>query len=451
MAVKFSAFSHQAYYCIISEMKTEVTFSAFDRRTPNSVTNVKKDHGKCHNLSPMFEEKTPDHTWRVWTFEMTACHPNTHLYGPACLRESRGLIYPCERKKCVIRCPCSVCAGVVHQESGHSRRDRFDIHQQYHSAPHLNCIFCAEMMRLLPGHRFLKVITVRESGQVFPSPLTEVLRKAFEFRHNYKYPDKNDKRHCEECGKHFKKACNRERHMENVHYQQKYKCLQCGKLFGRADNLTRHTKVHQASTADNAESSDEAEDLSDESIKEHSEMDDTSTDNTESDESEKELNDFPNNSESGNDDGRTDDSDSSDSSKTSKIECDRCGKDFSTMFNLKVHSRKPKYNCQECNDVFCSKSALSAHMKAKHGNKDFKCTTCSKEFSTKQNLNRHLQNQSANTCVQCSAVFCNAHALKCHVYSDHICKKCPICGGKYEYYHSHMESVHGSCSTKTSE
>ena len=56
--------------------------------------------------------------------------------------------------------------------------------------------------------------------------------------------------------------------MKNVHYQQKYECLECGKLFGRPDNLTRHTKVHQgaskASTAANAEISDEAEELSDE-------------------------------------------------------------------------------------------------------------------------------------------------------------------------------------------
>ena len=441
---------HLVIRLIISDMKTEVTFSALDRRTPNSVTNIKPDHGKCHNLTPLYEDKTPDPTWRVWKFEMTACLPATHLHGPACLRESRGLIYPCERKKCVIRCPCRVCAGEVHQESGHSVQDRFDIHQQYHSAPHLNCIFCAELMRIIPGFCFMKVITVRESGKVFPSPLTKVLRKAFEFRHNYIYPDRKNKRQCEECGKRFKKSCNRDRHMQNVHYQQKYVCLQCGKLFGRADNLKRHTKVHQgvskASTADNAESSDDAEDLSDESIKEHSESDDASTDNTESDESDEELNDFPNNIESGNDITKTDDSDSSDCSKTSRNECDRCGKDFSTMYHLKVHLRKQTYNCQECNDDFCSKSALSAHMKAKHGTKDFKCTTCRKEFSTKQTLNRHLKNQSANTCVQCSAAFCNAHDLKCHVYSDHICKKCEICGGKYEYLHRHIDSVHGNVS-----
>ena len=429
-------------------MKTEVTFSAVDRRTPNSVTNVKKDHGKCHNLEPMYEDKTPDPTWRVWKFRMTACRPATYLHGPACLREGRGLIYPCERKKCVIRCPCNVCAGVVHQESGHSRQDRFDIHQQYHSAPHLNCIFCAEMMRIIPGLCFLKVITVRESGKAFPSPLTEVLKRAFEFRHNYVYPDRKDKLVCQECGKQFKKSCHRERHEINVHYQQKYECLHCGKLFGSTDNLMRHAKVHQGvrktSIADNAESSDEAEDLSDESIEERSESDKVSTDNTESDESDTEPNDFPNNIESGNDD-----SDSSDSGKTPRIECDRCGKDFSTMYHLKVHSRKQKYRCQVCNEDFCFKSALSAHMKAKHGIKDFKCTTCTKEFSTKQSLNRHLQNQSANTCVQCSAAFCNAHALKCHVYSDHICKKCPVCGGNYEYFHRHMESVHGNCSKKT--
>jgi len=141
-------------------------------------------------------------------------------------------------------------------------------------------------------------------------------------------------------------------------------------------------------------------------------------------------------------------SDSSDSDVSNIIKCTKCVKVFNFKSNLSAHERKVKYSCEECEDTFCSKSARSAHVKANHGKPDFQCSHCKKEFSTKQNLRKHSQNQSANPCDQCSAVFCNAHALKGHVFSDHTCKKCDICGGKYEYINSHVENVHGKSQTK---
>ena len=39
------------------------------------------------------------------------------------------------------------------------------------------------------------------------------------------------------------------------------------------------------------------------------------------------------------------------------------------------------------------------------------------KLSPKQNLRRHVQNQSANQCDQCSVGFCDADALKGHVFS----------------------------------
>ena len=138
--------------------------------------------------------------------------------------------------------------------------------------------------------------------------------------------------------------------------------------------------------------------------------------------------------------------DSSDSDVSNNIKCTKCYKVFNFKSNLSAYERKVKYSCEECEDSFCSKSARSAHVKANHGKQDFQCSHCKKEFSTKQNLRRHDQNQSANPCDQCSAVFCNAHALKGHVFSDHTCKKCDICGGKYEYFNLHVENVYGNSS-----
>ena len=159
---------------------------------------------------------------------MTACHPSKYLYGPACLRENHVLIYPCERMQCVIRCPCGVFADHVHQDSGHSQQDHYQDHKQYHSAPHMSCVFCTEMLRFLPGFNFRKLISVSDHfSESFRAPSILVLKKAYVFEHIYKDPVCKNRLKCQECGKCFKKSCNRERHVRNVHYQQKYECRQC--------------------------------------------------------------------------------------------------------------------------------------------------------------------------------------------------------------------------------
>ena len=308
----------------------------------------------------------------------------------------------------------------------------------------MNCVFCAEVFRLIPGFYCRKVISV--SGGTFPSPTRTVLTKAYEFGHDYTYSASKKSLSCDVCGKLFKKACNRERHFKNVHYKERHECLQCGKLFGRPDNLKTHMRVHVNesvaidSTAYSTESDD---DLSDASIEKDSF--DTFIDEDKSDEEY-----VPDNC----DDAKVCEnivkdsiSDNSDSNGMSIIiKCDKCDKNFSSKFNLRAHERKIKYSCEKCQDSFCSRGGLSAHMKTKHGKQELQCSNCDTVFSTKQNLKIHVQNQSANPCGQCSAIFCNAHALKGHVYSDHTCKKCHICGENYEYWNLHIESVHGSSS-----
>ena len=159
-----------------SDMKVSVKFSALGRRTLNCVTNIKKDEWRCHNLSPLYEQETPDPMWRKWIFKMTACHRNG-LYGPACLIKSRVVIYPCVRMMCVIRCPCGFCSGLICPESEHSPQDRYHEHQQYHSAPHLNCIFCSDILKLIPGFYYKKVISVSSGGAGIKTGFNRIFRK----------------------------------------------------------------------------------------------------------------------------------------------------------------------------------------------------------------------------------------------------------------------------------
>ena len=449
------------------DMKVPVSFSALCRRSQNSVTNTKKDDRKCHKLSPMYEDKTLDPTCRNWMFKMTACHPSELLYGPACLLDSRVVIYPCERYKCVIICPCGLCSGLISSESEYcSVQDRFEDHQQYHSAPHHNCAFCAEMFSLIPGFYCRKLITVSEGSFPFHSSRF-VLKKAYEFGHTYNYSTSKKSLSCEECGKLFKKASNRERHFRNVHYQQKHECVQCGKLFGRPDNLKKHMEVHvqkglgSASTADNTDSDNDPSDEGDEmehTFDRNTEESDMESDSSNCCSQQAVITDDVAEAHDGFSEATSADSESinlgldtsfnniEDSPMSNITKCENCDKAFSSKSNLSAHKRKVKYSCGECPDSFCSKIALSAHMKSEHGKQALQCSDCENKFSTKQHLERHIENKSSNPCGQCSAVFCNAHALKGHVYSDHTCKKCHICGVDYEYLNLHIESVHDNTS-----
>ena len=156
-------------------MEVKVCFSSLDREGGgNAVVSDTKypKFGSCHNLSPLYEEKTPDPEFRIWKYKPTACHPSEYLHGPACLKDSKIVIYSCGERKCIIRCPCKVCRG-LQQEYAIVRED-FDDHSRYHHAPHLNCQFCNQMLKVLPGLNYKKSRAV-SSGKPFPAPSKYVL------------------------------------------------------------------------------------------------------------------------------------------------------------------------------------------------------------------------------------------------------------------------------------
>merc|ERR1719154_480628 len=91
-----------------------------------------------------------------------------------------------------------------------------------------------------------------------------------------------------------------------------------------------------------------------------------------------------------------------------RLECQLCGKSFSTKFNLGVHEGKLKHFCESCDAKFCSKSALSVRMKKEHGREKFSCNDCGKEFDVKCNFERHLKVKTKMNCLMCNFSFYNS-------------------------------------------
>ena len=374
-------------------MKVQITCFSLDSTGINSVAQ----HGygpqhdvKCHKLTPKTVIVTKHTDFKSWECQPTFSLPSCLLSGPASLRETKSVIYPCVYGKCQVGCPCIICMESVDVKKC-TIQEYYQSHQMYHHAAHLSCEFCCQILITFPAFSYYK----RKMGEKFvPSWLfshtygnidckTKMPRRA-------RNPD-NELKTCDECNASFKTSFNKDRHYMNVHYKQKYECSECKQLFGRQDNLKKHRRyVHEAQKINiGGDLNNHSKDMYE------SEDEDDITENVlEEDQEDLEIRE--------------------DSGLNSfQWKCNDCDKNFSSKFNLGVHKKKMQ-QCDNCDKSFCSKKIMKVHMKFSHGINPFECKTCLEKFSSKRNLNRHEQARNVATCNECGAKFCNSRSMDSH-------------------------------------
>lgn len=144
---------------------------------------------------------------------------------------------------------------------------------------------------------------------------------------------------------------------------------------------------------------------------------------------------------------------SSSSLEIASLECNKCGKIFSTESNVKRHIKtvheEGRYQCSFCKKIypkedslqrhiksvheeirhlcpfcdqsFSQKGHLSAHIKSIHGGIKHQCPSCDKNYNDVTRLNRHIKmiHNTEHQCSSCNETFTDKRNLTCHMKRLH--------------------------------
>ena len=347
------------------------------------------------------------------------------MFGPASTLRDKTLIYPCDRHRCRIPCPCQICRRKEtfchkpdhRKSSGDCRecRQDFDDHSIFHRAFHSSCKFCLNIHEVIPVMKFV----IRDINGYWPHSY-EVYNHAWLFEHwnCVSYPEKNElsKYPCNKCEETFKSKFDLKRHEQTQHFGLKFDCSCCGMQFSREDNLRQHIRrIHKIIPESKKESTH------------HLQCDDCRVTFFKKSHLESHL-------------------------KITKKQCDLCSINFCTFRQVQQHKLKQHSNfscehckksfpdkanlmrhtqrsrnednslkneCQICSKTFCVTTKFLKHKKS-HPKQPIECDYCKKKFSTKWWHGVHLSKRQENNCKQCGLMACSVYDLKVHVNAVHL-------------------------------
>lgn len=132
--------------------------------------------------------------------------------------------------------------------------------------------------------------------------------------------------------------------------------------------------------------------------------------------------------------------------------CEECGKKFRHLATLKshalVHTGERPFQCTVCSLRFSQRSTLSKHFKNHTSDPKLQCTLCGNFLRDKDGLARHMKMPHFN-CETCDNSFCSEKKLELHVVKEHPpddrpfkCDSCPATFAVRLNYTKHKNSIH---------
>ena len=425
---------------------------------------------RCHQFS--FEENPPHKDATSLKIVPGRVITSEWLYGAATMLETRTVVYPCVRFKCIVPCPCLLCRKVhpkcrVPASQGCSCEDclkHFQDHTRFHRTFKFGCKSCYQLMKVFPFFNFFFLekwkndlpSTLTVTGPLFKPNVThfEPKRDKYEILAKCWYgPLKRDKRpsafdlRCPECNLHGSDAFDfttLEQFLEHielnhmgytkvfrhsiietaVEVSEQFKCYQCSSFYSTTRELNRHIESVHYEDSFSCKNCQEIFSRQDNLLR-HEKNFHKSAANKYSCEI------------CGNQYLRKDvllrHVAAVHSGDGNKLACTFCDTPFHFKFDLKKHLKGiyddggfPKNPCLKCNKNFCTGKFLKAHTLSKHG-QDLACDLCNKKFTQKKSLSSHLKTRSPASCIICKMCFCYESPLKIHIESAHSMITCDEC------------------------